>query len=163
MPGEAPSPPIDAQFTIEPPPVGIMALMACLVPSTTPFRFTLRTRSYSSSGSSASIPKPPIPATLSTASTRPKVSRAAANIASTSALDADVALARHDPVAELGGGLVLLAGHIGGEDLGALPDEHLCRRPSHPGACSGDDRHLPVQLSHALPSFARLEKHVRAT
>ena len=61
--------------------------MPCLVPSVTPLRFTAITRSYSSRSISWTAPAVPIPATFSTASTRPKASTAAPNMASTSASD----------------------------------------------------------------------------
>src|SRR4051794_17702067 len=78
-------PPMDDQFTMAPPPESTMDLMPCLVPSITPRRLIDITRSYSSRSRSASSLAWPMPATLSTASTRPKASRAAANMASTSA------------------------------------------------------------------------------
>src|SRR6478609_8796686 len=78
-------PPVDDQLTIDPPPVGTIARMPCFVPSITPKRLTDMIRSYSSTVASAGAPPLPMPATLSTASTRPNASSAAANIASTSA------------------------------------------------------------------------------
>src|SRR2546429_4303751 len=77
-------PPTEDQLTMAPPPVGSMVRMPCLVPSMTPNRFTLMMRLYSSTLMSAIVPPPPRPATLSTASTLPNASSAAANMASTS-------------------------------------------------------------------------------
>ena len=83
--GEARRPPIEDQFTIAPPPVGTIALTPCFVPSITPLRSTAMIRSYSSSVTSASPCAPAMPATFSTASTRPNASIAVANMAATCA------------------------------------------------------------------------------
>ena len=80
------------------------------------------------------MPKAPMPATLSTASTRPKVSSGGREHRLDVALDADVAAAGDDRLAQLGGGLVLLPGDVGSEDLGALTHEHLRRGSAHPRA-----------------------------
>src|SRR6516164_3004273 len=76
-------PPVDDQLRITPPPQPSRVLMPCLVPKKTPRKSTSMTRSYSSAVTSASGAAAPIPATLRTASTRPKTSSAAANMAST--------------------------------------------------------------------------------
>ncbi len=80
---DALSPPIDDQLTIDPPPFPRMARMPCFVPSSTPRRSTSMMRSYSAIVILCTGSAPPMPATFSTASTRPKASSAAANIAST--------------------------------------------------------------------------------
>ena len=62
----------------------------------------------------------------------------------------DVGVERHDGVAELGGGVLLVAADVGGQHLRPFPHEHSGRRPGHARPGTGDDRDLAVQFSHEL-------------
>ncbi len=59
---------------------------------------------------------------------------------------------RDESVTELLRRLVLAAGDIAAEHLRAFAHEHRRRCARHPRASPGDDGHLPVQVSHCIPS-----------
>ena len=92
-----------------------------------------------------------MPATFSTASTRPNFSTAAATMASTSASLVTSQCTGNTPATDLGGRVLLGAADVTGHDLGALTDEDLDRRLPHPRSRAGDDRHLAVQETHHMP------------
>ena len=141
-------PPVDAQFTIDPPPVGTIVLIACFVHSVTPSRLTEMIRWKSSTVTSASLWEPETPATLRTASTLPYRSIAAANIASTSASSRDIGLERDEPRSEVPRGLLLASADIGAEHAGALAHERLGRGAADAGTSAGDHGDLAVEFSH---------------
>ena len=74
---------------------------------------------------------PPTPATLSTASTRTEGVERGGEHGLDLGLVGDVALERHDALAERRGGLLLTSADVDGEHLGAFAHEHLGRCPAH--------------------------------
>ncbi len=57
-----------------------------------------------------------------------------------------------DVPTHLGRRVLLGTADVGGDHLGALPDEDLDRRLGHPRTGAGDHGHLPVQLAHHVTS-----------
>ena len=102
-------PPIDDQFTIAPPPVGSIARMPCLVPSSTPLRSTSMIRSYSSIVMSASGCGAADAGDVEHRVDAPERLERGGEHRLDVGLLGHVAVERHDGVAELGRG-VLLAG-----------------------------------------------------
>ena len=103
--------------------------MPCLVPSITPLRLTAMTRSYSSTrdvgerrgaADAGDVEHGVDPAERLERGGEHRLDRR---------LVGDVHPERHDRVAERRGRLLLAAADVGGEHLGALPHEHLGRRP----------------------------------
>ena len=148
-------PPVDDQFTIEPPPVGTMVRMPCLVPSITPKRLTDMIRSYSVD---RGVRKRTATADAGDVQAR---RRLAERLHRRGEHRFDVGLLRHvgmerdERVAELLGRLLLPTAHVSPEHTGALPHEHACRGASHSRTGTGDDCNFCLRVlpwSRFLPA-----------
>ena len=135
---------------IDPPPAAVIGPITAFMPSQQPTALTSRMRRKSASGMSAIRAKVSTPALLTSTSSRPKASTAAATAAAQCAsLVTSWCTYRQDcspsPAATA---RALVVEHVAEDHPGALGDEMAHVRLAHPPGAPGDQRDLAVESPH---------------